>query len=341
MVIKMNKRQVYYDVLKIIACFAIVLIHVSVESWSSPTIDNYWLTNNFINSMVKCWSVPTFVVISGSLLLNKKDLDYKIILKKYIPRIIICLVTWHFVYYFYSIRDFSIKGILNEVKNLLTGYTYSHLWYLYLLIGLYIVTPLLSKMLKNLNNKELKQLLFIGFFITSFIPTIELLTNVNLIKYIEPYRVLSFSYFIFYYILGYYLSKETIPKPKLILFISTILLIGISILANIVSIKTGTATTYSETYNIIGILIVSSLFTIIKEKYKDKKNKAINEIGKLTFGIYLIHLLIEKILYNYGINANIMNPIFGNIIISLLIFLISYIIVFFLSRIPIIKKIVL
>lgn len=70
----------------------------------------------------------------------------------------------------------------------------------------------------------------------------------------------------------------------------------------------------------------------------NKENKLITKLGTLTFGVYLIHFLVEKILLNYGLNSYILNPILGSIICTSLIMIISYIIIFLLTKKPFIRK---
>lgn len=63
----MKKRICYIDLLRVIAIFAVIMIHVSAEHWYTNNIDSNWLLNNFINTLVSGWSVPLFVAISGSM----------------------------------------------------------------------------------------------------------------------------------------------------------------------------------------------------------------------------------------------------------------------------------
>ena len=85
----MNKRVLYYDLLRIIAIFGVIMIHVTAEHWNSY-IDNNWLLNNFMNGIVHSWAVPIFVMISGALLLGKIDFTLKD-LPRFLLRIILCL----------------------------------------------------------------------------------------------------------------------------------------------------------------------------------------------------------------------------------------------------------
>ena len=225
----MKKREKYIDILKIIAAFAVIIIHVSAENWYGE-INMNWYWNNIMNALVSSWPVPLFVAISGALLLSNDNFTFKTMITKYIPRILFCLIAWHFIYYFYTVRIFNVEQILICTKKLLIGQTYSHLWYLYLLLGLYLLTPILKKLVTNLTKREFQYLLFFGFFITSLIPFINNFTSYNLNLLIEPYKVFNFSIFIFYYLLGYYLYVYPIKRDKLIFVISIIVLIITSFL---------------------------------------------------------------------------------------------------------------
>ena len=83
-----SKRFVSYDVLRILAIFAVILIHTTAENWYVTSIDNYWLVNNFVNALSR-WAVPMFAVITGALLLGKNKISIKTVYVKYIPRILI------------------------------------------------------------------------------------------------------------------------------------------------------------------------------------------------------------------------------------------------------------
>ena len=169
----MKKRLVYYDILKIMAIFAVIMIHVSAENWYVDEIDKNWLINNFMNTISGMWAVPLFVTISGALLLGNNKINYKTLLTKYIPRILIILIFWHICYYFYTYPDYTFNNLIFCFKQLIVGNTYSHLWYLYLIIGLYLLTPMLNKLVTNLEQKDFLYLFLLGFFITSIMPTID------------------------------------------------------------------------------------------------------------------------------------------------------------------------
>ena len=333
----MTKRIIYIDYLRILSIFAVIIIHVSAENWYANTIDTNWIINNIINSIV-CWAVSLFVVISGSLHLNQKEITFKTLVYK-ILRILLCLIIWHTIYYFWVNPEISIDNFLSCLKKLILGESYSHLWFLYLIIGLYIITPILNKLVKVLNKKELFYLLIFGFSLTSLFPTLSVFTSFDFSRIIVPFRVLNFNVFIFYYLLGYYLSKYKVHKPKLLLIISLFLLVVLGVVSGYISYNINIPFTFANNNSVFTLFAVIAIYAFFK-KIKFKFNKKIIMISKLTLGIYLIHFLIEKILLKNGINAYIMNPILGNFFVSLLIFVISFCICFIISKIPILKKII-
>lgn len=339
---KTINRKCTYDLMRIIAIFAVIIIHVSAETWYHHQIDKTWLLNNFINGLVSSWAVPLFVAISGALLL-KKDVSYSGVFKKWLPRIMICLIVWHFIYYFYETRTFSINSLIVGIKNLLIGKSYSHLWYLYFVLGLYIILPFLSKLVKSLDKKYLLILIIITTFVGIIIPTVKNITNFDLNQYTNMYIIFSFNALVPYLLLGYYLNEYKIENSKFIIiitFIGIILLILNSLYGNHISVIKNTAITFAYKNSITAMPVVISIFSIIN-KYCDKvESRIISTLGELTFGVYLIHFLVIKMLTHYHITNNIINPLFGNIIVAILVAIISYLIVYLISKIPYLRKII-
>ena len=88
----MNKRILFIDCLRIFAIFGVILIHVTAEGLNGNIIDSFFLQNAFINCLVHSYSVPIFVTISGFLLLDNKNFNYKTMVMKYLPRAFFFLI---------------------------------------------------------------------------------------------------------------------------------------------------------------------------------------------------------------------------------------------------------
>ena len=93
-------------------------------------------------------------------------------------------------------------------------------------------------------------------------------------------------------------------------------------------------------YNFCSLPLAASCIFIY---FKDKKCKFfrewISKISDCSFGIYLIHVLIMDFFWKYEILNSIENERLHTIIFTFLIFLISFVTVFFLKKIPYIGKI--
>lgn len=331
-----EKRNNLYDVLRLIGIIGVIIIHVTAENMYG-SVDKNTLINNFYNSLVHSWAVPLFITISGALILTKPDLNIIKVYKKYIPRILFCFIFWHFFYYYYQNRDFNIIRCLNYF---VTGNTYPHLWYLYLMLGFYIISPILKRLADNLNQKELIYLLSIGFFINSFIPTLNNIFDLDLSVYFDSLLVLKISPFIFYYLLGYYLSKYNVKHYKIMFALFILLIILLSVYQNTLSVEQNVLINYSTNTNILAIFFIVPVFTIAKKYFNERYNKKIEIIGSLTFGVYLIHFIVEKIFFKFGIYSNMINPVVGVPLTVLIVTIISYFISFIIYKIPYVNKII-
>ena len=102
------------------------------------------------------WAVPVFFMITGALLLDKK-ISYKDIFSKYIKKIAIVLLvfgtTFAFVKQYALTRVFSNELINNTLLSVLEDTGFGHLWYLYVLIGLYLLLPVFN-LIKNLKKMK-------------------------------------------------------------------------------------------------------------------------------------------------------------------------------------------
>lgn len=130
----MNKRMLYPDLLRILASFLVVLIHVtSVKINEGHSETSAWVVCMVLNSMSH-WAVPIFFMISGMLFLDpEREFTMEKLFRKHIARVVLCLVVWGF---FYSLLDQYIFGGLSlrspflAVYGIITGNTGYHLWFL-------------------------------------------------------------------------------------------------------------------------------------------------------------------------------------------------------------------
>ena len=152
--------MVYLDNARIVAILAVITLHVSGDFLLVGEVGeaSWWLAN-VIESATR-WCVPVFVMISGALLLDPaKHESSSEFYKKRLHRVGLPLVFWSFFFLSWiAIQQWFIWGYVDFVlllENLLAGTPYYHLWYLYMVIFLYLFTPLLRVVVKQTSRPTL------------------------------------------------------------------------------------------------------------------------------------------------------------------------------------------
>ena len=335
-----RERKVSFDLLKVLACLSVIIIHVCayiLNKYSVETI-NYKLANTY--ACLAHWAVGVFVMISGMFLLTK-PITLKKLYKHYVLRI---GVIYLFVSLFYKISRFymdgghsiSISNLFGMFIRSLAGVSELHLWYLYMLIPLYMLYPILYKIVKKFTRKELKYTLIVLFILSSIPFSINEILGLLRVDFRISIE-LKLSIYIFYFLSGYYLYKYNLSKIKSIILIS---LIPISsfltvYLSNLRAMQIKYFSLSFINYESVNIVVLTLgifyLFKYIQERieFSEISSKAICTLSSCTFGIYLFHMLVMDMIYNTGI---IKFAFLRNVIIipiySLAIFIICFIIIY-------------
>lgn len=301
--IRSKKKDISYEIMKTLGCFFVVAIHVFASFFSMyGEIDtSSWLFAESILSISR-FAVPLFIMVSGALLLGK-DITIKNAVKKAIHFLFI-LIAWSIAYMlithmYLDNRTYSIQKIVVMFLN--NGIS-SHLWYLYMLIGIYVTLPFTRQIIKNSDLKLLNYYLivFLSYFAITMIPLlVSTLLNLNIKIYlIAPFM----NYQLGCLILGYYINKHVkITKLMYVLSIVSFFLINIATisLTYLESSKSGTAVESYYNKNFASVILSAvCVFIIVKyiSKYISEKylwTRFFSFIGSISFEIYLVHLIVK------------------------------------------------
>ena len=164
-----SKRLVWIDVLKFVAIFGIIGIHVSSSVLSKEFLfSSMWYQSVFMNSLCR-FGIVLFILASGYLILRKQQ-SLSVIPKR-IKRILIPFVFWLIIY---AIVKVVLKGELGSGWNIIDLITFTlqgflnptivsvQFWYVYMILGLYILSPILADGFKTLQLKRLNISLVYG-----------------------------------------------------------------------------------------------------------------------------------------------------------------------------------
>lgn len=346
---KMKKKQ-FLEIDRFFAILAVVMIHISMTVPNNGQIEEIGRFNYSCYSVMYAfskWAVPLFIVISGSLLLNpEKDIDNKKIVK-YVIRMLLVLVSFGFVY---SLMEQVVtngiynigESVKNAALNTLQDKSWDHMWYVYLMIGLYLITPFIRAAVRSIDSKALLEFIIILFVVNYIFRFFRIVTGIG----ISTLYVIPNEYFMFY-ILGYYLSASDnfFERHKRTIYLLAGGGLLFSCLLDCYSIiSSGKYVLWLRNANFVNVFIVIALYIFVKYKFSriTELPGAVQSICECSFGIYLVHPFWINIIYKF---LHVTPATFGNVILGMAIlwccvFALSWVTVLILKKVPCIKKIV-
>lgn len=155
-------REAWLDFLRVTACFLVMTVHATEPFYlgGDGTLvlsgaDAFWVS--VFEGLARC-CVPLFVIASGYLQLPLKYPAGEFFRRRFV-RVVVPMVIWTLVYAFaYGSPASSLKGLLLNFN-----YAAGHLWFVYMLLGLYLIMPVLSPWLEKVSRKELS--LYLGLWV--------------------------------------------------------------------------------------------------------------------------------------------------------------------------------
>lgn len=339
-----KNRIRYFDLLRTVAILFVITIHCTAAYFVDLSPESRsWLIANFFESISR-WAVPIFIMISGALHLSKKR-DLNSFFKKNVLKIVIILFSWNLIYGIIKLINGS--SLSDFFYNFIAGHY--HLWFLYMLLALYLLTPFIKKIIND--PTHLKLFLLVSFIFGIALPElvdilITIPSRINIIGSSLNHALDSAGFgkiigYSFYYVLGYYLhNKELKTKTIIKFYITGIIGLLFTFFATwffSTAIDSPTVIFLKDlTFN--DVLMSVGLFTFAKQHTsKNKISNLLIRMSKYSLGIYVMHALI---LENVLIYLPPM-PIFLDIPIKAIsCFFICLVLSFCFHKIPLLKRIV-
>ena len=289
-------RNFSVDIIKAMAMFLVVMQH----AWSMLALDRPELgLLCFSYQAIVTIGVPLFVFASGVLLLTREEEPLCKFYKKRLKRLLIPFVVFSIVSYVASLFignydwwDGSFKmAIMKFIPLLLTGEINVFFWFVYMLLCLYFITPILQRALHKLSKIDLELLLLvwvIGLFLKQYYPEFALNNYIsNIWKYLGVY------------ISGYYVFKYCVGKQQYC-YIGAISLLILYVL----NVFTNCSITLVFPLTAIAIGLICLNLNVYN---KNKVMMILTNISRYSYTIYLTHIMLIKFIYIYIYN-------YGNIV---------------------------
>jgi surface polysaccharide O-acyltransferase-like enzyme len=307
-----ESRVVYSDVLRILAIFFVILMHVTVIYISEHVINlNTWIPALLYDNISR-WCVPVFFMVSGMFLLDpsKANESTKNFLKKRLVAVLIPFITWNIIYAIYRVSIDPSLGFTNLILMGFGSEIYYHMWFVYTLIGLYLITPVVRVFTKYATKGQLEYYLISWFVLTALTSFLTQQFNFNLgfdLRYITGY--------LGFFILGYYLKNLILSARILRLVYATgIISLIFAFVGNyLLNYKNLFLKNFifNDFLSINIILTSIALFMFVKNldpKLQSlavvRKAVRIPNLSRIVFGIYLFHPLVLDFLKSKTLAIN-------------------------------------
>ncbi len=332
--IKNQDRQLSLDLIRLASALAIILIHtVSLRYFDLDQLGyKNWIVSASLGWLV-IWGTPLFVMVSGYLLIGSAaKTNATDFWKKRFHKLAIPLIFWNIFYYLFNHHS-SAGSVVEFFSQLFASGTASHLYFLNIMVGLYLLTPFLTNYLSKTNLKIVVPILILlsAFYHYSYsflgFPRLN-----NIFIWFIPY--------LGYYLAGYLVGNlPTIKHFKIISsLIVFIFLLSIFVTRKLVFIfethDQDTILVSNLSLPVAGIaLLIFYFLSHLSNNILQKHSHVLLKLSNLTFGVYLIHPFWLEILKNISITSYW--PWFLSVFI--LAVLLSFSSVWLLSKIPYVR----
>jgi len=293
-----GRLEAFPDVAKVLAIVAVVTVHVTAPASEDIHVitNGAWLAAVAIETALR-WCVPLFVMVSGMLLLRAGTAaeSPSHFYRRRASRVAIPLVFWSLFYRAFLEYTGPHSTFLEHVQALYSGQPYFHLYFLYIIAGIYLICPFLARAIKDLSQPQLAGLtagaLTLGFLWTGVPPWLPA-TGSNAFSEFAP--------FIGYFLAGCWLARlELTRQVALAAAIVFAVLLPISTAVTYLWVSSGDLEYGRYLYWYLSpTVIVMSLcvFVVVRVAVREwtlrspiRHMDRLHYVGEATFGIFLIH----------------------------------------------------
>lgn len=370
MEIKKKESIGWIDLLRVMTCFLVIFAHCCDPFVARFDADRTSFLTGVLTGSLFRPSVPLFVMMTGVLLLPIR-MDMGTFYRKRIGRIIPPFIFWSlalpilfFVYLNYihpttqnpmiSMPEHGLSGLWMRLYTFIFNFNFDTvpMWYLYMLIGLYLIMPVISGWLQSASRKDLK--LFLSVWgISLFLPYLKMLApmlgyegnygNMGILGICDWNETGTFYYcsgFVGYLVLAYYLVKYPLDWSwkKMLGITLPMFLVGYFVTSYGYILTQqffpGNYANLEIVWYFAGINVFMMTFPmfVIVQKLKIPSSAWLSRLASLTFGIYLCHYVFVAIAYDLFDTSFALPPLVRIIGMTCLSFLVCYAIVWAMAR---------
>lgn len=326
----MKERNYCFDIMRVIACVMIICMHAPMPSENAnPLFLN--VTGYFMAP-----GLCLFFVISGALLLPMKT-DIRTFLNKRLGKVVMPTFCFTILYLVLSTANGTDVNWIRSICSIpFASQGSGVLWFMYTLIGLYLVSPIISRWLEKASKRE--EEFYLGLWaVTLCYPILKMFLDIN---ESETGIFFYFTGYLGYFVLGHYLTKYPDSISLKTLACPVVISVAAPVACKLIRIEVDFYSFFWYLSIFVAILTVAMFKVVSKygQKMVSGGGKLLNLLtltSNLSFGIYLIHIAIMRFfLWKQVWIINIENYILQWVVIVVLTFALSWTATYMISLLP-------
>lgn len=350
----MQQRKTYIDALRIVAISGVLYNHTNRRGYYLYAFSDARICQDFYIGIatLAATAVPIFFMISGALLLPKKESLKELFQKRILKMVLVLLVFSGIQYVLLLLEEcvtFSRKAVVQAVLQ--DGVIPSY-WFLYAYIAYLLLLPILRKVAEVMSKQDYFYLFALLLLVEGFLPMVLNLAGIGGTNYF--FSIPFLNPIIIYPLLGYYLEqymKESYYNKK------TNIIVGLCMAVVVLFFIAMTQwrglpyeefTTYDKglyTCSFTMLLDVGIYYFVkyfdLRKQHSMKYDQMLHSMGECAFGIYLIEQPIrERSSFIYDGLSPVIGRFPACIVWVICIFIVAYSIVAILRRIPGVRKLI-
>lgn len=343
-------RKNFLDILRVLATCAVVLLHTISGVRDHTDMSLYPVQERVFLSVLDLvtWSVPVFIMISGYLFLNPtREFTWKQMAFKYCRRIILALLLFGVPYACIELviteHRLSLATPGRAVLMVLQGKSWSHMWYLYLILFLYLLTPMLKWILQKVSKGWIYVVMAVLLIGSSILPWLSQCFGTEFL--VLP----DLGIYVFYYLCGFLLVCKSekngnigkkVGSPWVLPLVIGTLVVGMISYRLLALQRIELAYAYPPTVLLSVLLFIWAASWNLQ--LQEKTAGVWRKFGGLCFTIYLVHPVFINIAYKFLNLTPLKFPLGVSLpIFFLVIMMLSVGSAWVLRKIPVLRKYVL
>ncbi|MBQ7052414.1 MAG: acyltransferase [Clostridia bacterium] len=336
------KKRIDFEIMRIVAILFVLINHTGTNRFICTDIYNdgqnvfQYSVFLMLTSLARI-AVPLFFMISGALLIPKKE-SIKEIMQKRILKYLCIIVVFSGIQYFidaymYKNVSVSIESFVEYISRMYAGPVVVPYWFLYSYISVLILLPFFRSMVTHMTSEQFHYLIVLHLIFVSCFQVFERIYSMDPINVSLP-LVCETSFF--YFIIGYYLDLHVVRNAKKEGILGIIALVSVICSALLVYREVSQKNVFFDgsQYNYSSSLIlfpVAFVFLWIKN-HGQIKCKSINwfiqKMGRIAFPLYLLERVFDVLTFDvYFISNRYFPPIISWMIWVMASFVLAFILI--------------